>query len=118
MNKVFNYLKVLGYYFAILIVYLVIISIFYYFELLNYNVINIISYIFVLLLQSFVGIKISRIERKKGYLNGFTLGLLITVILSLITLITGSFTFKTLIYYVTLILSTMVGGIIGVPNEK
>lgn len=118
MNRAINYLKVLGYYFIVLIIYLLFISIFYYFEILSFKVINVISYVFMMILQCLAGIKISKIERKRGYLNGFVIGLIVFIIFSVITLLMKQYTLASLIYYLTLILSSMVGGIIGVPNEK
>ncbi len=118
MNKVYNYLRVLGYYFAVLWIFVLFISIFYYFEILDFNVINLITYIFILVLNCFIGIKISRLERKKGYINGFIVGALIFAIFSIFTLFMKEYSVSTLIYYLTLILSSMIGGIIGVPNEK
>ena len=118
MEKLKNYLKILGYYFSILFIYLLTISLFNYFELLNYKVLNIVSYIIILLLHIYTGIKVSRYERKKGYLNGFIIGLTLVILFSIITIIISKFSLSTLIYYITLVLASMIGGIIGVPNEK
>ena len=118
MNKLINYLKVIGYYIAILVIYLLIISILYYFEVLNYRVTYILNYIFVLLLSGFSGFKISRYERQKGYLNGFSIGIIIAFIYFIITILMHEYNFSSLVYYLTLILSSIIGGIIGVPNEK
>ena len=118
MDKFKNYLKIFGYYFSILFIYLLIVSLFNYFELFNYKVLNIVSYIFILLLHAFLGIKVSRYERKKGYLNGFIIGLILVILFSIITIIISKFSLSTLIYYITLVLASMIGGIIGVPNEK
>lgn len=118
MDKFKNYLKIFGYYFSILFIYLLTVSLFNYFELFNYKVLNIVSYIFILLLHVFLGIKVSRYERKKGYLNGFIVGLILVILFSIITIIISKFSISTLIYYITLVLASMIGGIIGVPNEK
>ncbi len=118
MNKLINYLKVIGYCIAILVIYLLIISILYYFEVLNYRVTYILNYIFVLLLSGFSGFKISRYERQKGYLNGFSIGIIIAFIYFIITILMHEYNFSSLVYYLTLILSSIIGGIIGVPNKK
>lgn len=118
INKLFNILRCLSYFLAILIVYLLIISIFNYFEILSYKVVSIINYIFVILLFTFSGFKLSRYERKKGYLNGFLMSLVLLFIFCIIALITSKLSFSSLVYYLTLILSSIVGGIIGVPNKN
>lgn len=117
MNKIIDYLKVIGFYFLLLIIYLLFISIFNYFEIISYKVINIITYIYLLIIGALSGIKISRKVRKKGYLNGFIIGITIVLLFTIITLIMKEFSFSTLVYYLTLILSTIIGGIIGIPKN-
>lgn len=114
MKKIIDYLKVIMMYFGLIIGYLLIISIFYYFELFSFKVINIITYLYMIIISILCGIKISKVIRKKGYLNGFIVGGSIYLLFILITLIMGVFSFSSLVYYLTLILCFMVGGIIGV----
>ena len=57
------------------------------------------------------------IKRSKGYLNGFIIGIIMTLLFSLIIIITSKYSLSTLIYYLTLILSSITGGIVGVSKN-
>ena len=104
------------YYFILLIFYLLIISIFYYFELFNYKTVSIINYTINLLLFFLLGFKISHLEHKRGYLNGFLASIILIIVFSIITLISSNFGISNLVYYLSLILSSMLGGIFGVTK--
>lgn len=117
-KRLLSYLKILLFYGVSIVSFLLIVSIIYYFEIVNYKVLYIISYVFMLILHLLVGFKVSRFERKKGYLNGFISGVVFTLVYLLISLILKDNTTSSYIYYLTLILSSIVGGISGVPNEK
>jgi len=118
MNKYVNFLKTTGETILVLLIYNIITSIFYYFNILSSNVIGIINYIFVLLLFLLSGFKIGKRNESKGYLNGFLIGLLITLIFIIFSLISGAFTGKSLIYFISLIVSSIIGGIFGVDKKK
>ncbi len=117
MNIILTYLKSIYKFIILFIILLLISSLFYYLEILDLNVINIINYVLTLLLFYILGLKISKIRKSKGYLNGFIIGLIITLIFSLITIIISKYSLNTLIYYLTLILSSITGGIIGVSQK-
>lgn len=112
MKKLNNYLKTYLLFFIILLIYLLIISIFYYFKVFNYKTVSIINYIFTIILFFLLGFKVSNLEKKKGYLNGFLVSLILVFIFIIINLFKIDFT--NIIYYVTLISSSIVGGIFGV----
>ena len=117
MNKIVNYLKTYLLFFIILIIYLLLVSLFKYLELFNYNTINIINYIFLIIMFFLLGFKISKIEKKKGYLNGFLISTFLIILFSLISLVINKINFSSLVYYLTLILSSIIGGIMGVKKE-
>lgn len=114
MNKLSNYFKCYFYFSVIYIIYIFLISIFYYFDIVPLNIISIINYICTLIIFFHLGHKISKKERIKGYLNGFLISLILITLFSIITLFIDKYTFSTLVYYLTLISSSIVGGIIGV----
>ena len=118
MNKIYNYLKCYLMFFIILSFYLIIISLITYYELLSYNVLSIIHYIFFLLLFFLLGLRISNLERNKGYLNGFLISLILIIIFSIITLIIDKYTFSKLVYFLTLIATSVTGGILGVQIKN
>ena len=63
------------------------------------------------------GLKLSKIKKSKGYLNGFIIGLVMTILFSLITIIVSKYSLNTLISYLTLILSSITGGIVWVKKK-
>ena len=117
MNKIINYLK--GYLLIclILIIYLSIISLLYYYEIINYKTTIIINYIFMILLFFILGFKTSKLERKKGYLNGFFVSIILVILFIIFALISGKIRYSSLFYYISLILSSITGGIIGVTKK-
>lgn len=117
MNKIINYLKSISLFLILFIVYLLIISLIYYLEILSYNVVSIINYIIILLLFFVLGFKTSSLERSKGYLNGFIVSTSICILFSIITLFISKYSFGSLVYYLSLILSSITGGIIGVSKK-
>ncbi|MBQ6285349.1 MAG: TIGR04086 family membrane protein [Bacilli bacterium] len=117
MNKIINYIKSISLFLLIFIIYLLIISLISYFELLSFKTIGIINYIMILLLFFILGFKTSHLEQNKGYLNGFIVSLVLIIIFTIITLIIDKIDFSKLVYFLTLIASSVTGGIIGV-NKK
>ncbi len=118
MNKIINYLKSISLFLIIFFLYLLLISLISYFELLNYKVVGIINYVVIILLFFILGLKAANLEGRKGYLNGFLVSLILVLFFMLITLITDKIDFSKLIYFLTLIASSVTGGIIGVGNKK
>ena len=118
MNKIINYLKTIGEFFIILLVFNLIMTIFSYFELLNQSIINIINFIFIILLFIFLGFRIARKTKLKGYLNGLIISFILSLIFIVFSLINNDFNLSSLLYYLILIASSVVGGIFGVNKEK
>ncbi len=118
MNKIIDYLKIYLLFLIMLISYLIFISIFYYFEIINYKTVSIINYIALIIMFFIIGYKISNIRVNRGYLNGFIISSVLVIIFSLITLIMSKITFSSLVYYLSLILSSMIGGIIGINKKE
>ena len=112
-----NYIKTILKYLVIILIYSIIISILYYTELINYKTLRIINYIINILLFSLTGYKIASLERKKGYLQGFLISLILILIFTVISLIISKINFSTLVYYLSLISSSITGGIIGVSKK-
>ena len=112
-----NYIKTILKYLVIILIYSIIISILYYTELINYKTLRIINYIINILLFSLTGYKIASLERKKGYLQGFLISIILILIFTIISLIISKINFSTLVYYLSLISSSITGGIIGVSKK-
>ena len=116
MNKIISYSKSYLMYLILLVIYILIISLIFYFELINYKTLSIINYIVNLILFFIVGFKSSSYEHKKGYLNGFLSSSILIVLFLIITLFISKFNTSNLVYYISLICSSIVGGIIGVSK--
>ena len=112
-----NYIKTILKYLVIILIYSIIISILYYTELINYKTLRIINYIINILLFGLTGYKIASLERKKGYLQGFLISIILILIFTTISLIISKINFSTLVYYLSLISSSITGGIIGVSKK-
>lgn len=118
MNKLFNYIKCYIFFFIILFIFLLIFSIINYYQLIPYNILSIICYIFILILFFILGIKISILEQNRGYLNGFLISLVLIIAFMIITLIFDKISFSKLVYYLSLIATSITGGIIGIQKKN
>lgn len=123
-----NYLKNLGVTLAFIISWILVLTflgtLFNYIGLFNSAFIKIIKVIIPILSMFIGGFVIGKKQGKKGWLEGLKLSSVFLVILTLFNYLglNSSFSLKTIIYYIILIVSTIFGSIIGVnrfrPNEK
>lgn len=118
MNKIINYFKSISMFLIVFFVYLLLISIIGYFELFNYKTINIINYIVMIVLFFLLGHKTAHMEQSKGYLNGFLVSLVLVIVFLIISLFISKIGFPNIVYYMSLILSSVIGGIVGVKEKK
>lgn len=96
-------------------IYLVVISIL---SFLSYKVSSIISYIFIIVLFFISGYKLGNKSNKKGYLSGLLVGISNIIFMFILGVILKlEFNLNILLYYFTLILSSVIGGCIGI-NRK
>ena len=112
-----NYSKTILKHFLFMLIYALIISLLYFLKIFNYKTIRIINYIVNLILFFYSGYKIASLEQKKGYLNGFLVSLIIIFIFFIPTIFISKINFTTLVYYLSLITSSIIGGIIGVTKK-
>ena len=113
-NYLFNILLFL----IITIVGSIIISLLHYFSILDINIINILKIalpIIAILVSSF---RIGKGANKKGYLEGLKFGGIIILIILLTSIILKSFNIKSLIFYLILLISSMLGSMIGITRKK
>lgn len=119
-----NYLKKLGISFIYILSFIIgltfIFTLLNYIGLLNNTAINIIKIIIPILSMFIGGFVIGKRTGKKGWLEGLKLSLIFLVILTLFNYLAlkSNLSFKVLIYYLILIISTMFGSIIGVNKYK
>lgn len=118
MNKLINYIKSMIEILILLLFSSIFITILYYFEILSSNIINIINYIIIIILFFLLGYKSSKRNKSKGYLSGIISSSSLSLLFIFISLISKEFIVSSLIYYLTLIASSTIGGILGIPKEN
>lgn len=96
-----------------------ILTIFYYFNIIDNNIYNVLKMIIILgslFINAFIlGSKSS----KYGIVEGLKLGAIFLLIISIIKLvINSSFDIKTLLYFIIILLSTSTASIIGINKKK
>ena len=118
-----NYLKYLKTIIYILIPILflnLIISLLYYFNIINDGFINYIKLFIAAISMLIGGIYIGSKTTKKGWLEGLKIGLGMIVFLFIISYLAfdRGINTKTIIYYFILVISSMLGSMIGINNKK
>ena len=101
------------------LIYILLMTVFSYANILNYKILSVINYISVLTLSLILGIKSSRQRDNKGCKAGILTGIILVITFVVISLITKSnLNIKSVIYYGTLILTSTIGSIIGINTKK
>ena len=106
------------YYFISLLIGNILITLLSYFNIINNNITNIISFLYPLILIIINSFLLGKTTLKKGYLEGLKFGLLISIIFLLITIITNNFNPKILIYYIIIITSSTLSSMIGINHKE
>ena len=116
MNNIIKYLKVLVIPIGGFVLIPLVISLFNIFGMeINKIVLIIISSIVLLITGFMIGIHSS----KKGFINGLIVGLIFIMLLLLIGLIFGAkFKVSTIIYYLILLMCSVMGSILGINKES
>ncbi len=119
MNK-YNILKNIALFFLCILIYLIIITTFNYFEILTARIISVISFIFLTILFMASGFYLAKKSENKGYLSGLIIGGINMGLLFLISLILQCDIKKSiLLYFLILLLSSTMGGMFGINfNNK
>ena len=120
INKdlVFKYLKGLLFFLVPFIVLTLLITILYYFDILNNQIIKYFKIIIIILSCLLGGFIIGRNSTSKGYLNGIKLSGIIVIIFLILNLIFKGFKWYHLVYYFIIIVTTTIGSMIGISLKK
>lgn len=111
-----NYLK----YFSILLISIIIpifiLTIFNYFEIINNtNILKLIITLISIFINSFF---LGKNSKSKGYIEGLKFGIIFIIFITLFNLIlVNKFSLKIIIYYLLILITSMVGSTIGI-NKK
>lgn len=113
-----NYLNSILYFLGIVIIGTVIITLFHYFSIFSVGVIKVLKMILAIagvFISSFI---LGRKCSKKGYLEGLKFGAVIIVILLIMNLIFNSLSYKSIIFFVIILISSMLGSMVGITRHK
>lgn len=118
MKKILKYLKCIGWIIGINLVLSFILTLFHYFDVFSPNTMKTLKLLSVILSMFIGGIYIGRRSNKKGYLEGTKIGLVFIVLILFFTILSKNFSFKALIYSFIILISSVVGAMIGIQKKK
>lgn len=115
-----KYLKSFLWFIIPFIIISLIVTILYYFNLINENIYIYTRFIMSLLSLFIGGLYLGRHSLKKGWLEGLKFGGIIIVFLTIIYYVLFGFCFsmRTFIYYLILLLSSVLGSMFGIRNVE
>lgn len=119
MNNVKNYLIAIGYFLLVVAVFAIILTIFNYYDIVTNKLFKVIKVLIPSLALFIGGYKVGNNANKKGYIEGIKLSLIVIVILFMFSYLgfNASFSISLILYYIILIISSMLGAMIGI-NKK
>ena len=113
-----NLIMSLLYFFGIVLISLFIYSVLVYFNIISGKISTIIMFLIPIISSFVCSFRLGIRSNKKGYIEGIKLGSIIIIIFLVISLIFSSFNYKSLIYYLIIILSNTLGSMFGISQKK
>ena len=113
-----NYLFNILLYFIIILICSIVITVVHYFSIFNDNIINILTIVLPIVAILVSSFRIGRCVSKKGYLEGLKFGGIIIFITLIISLLSKNFNIKSIIFYIILLISSMLGSMVGITRKK
>lgn len=119
MDNVKNYLIAIGYFLLVVTVFAIILTIFNYYDIVTNKLFKVIKVLIPSLALFIGGYKVGNNANKKGYIEGIKLSLIVIAILFMFSYLgfNASFSISLILYYIILIISSMLGAMIGI-NKK
>lgn len=117
MNYLKTIYKPLLYLFSTILILNLIITILSYFNIFSCNMTIYLKFITGIIAFIIGGYKIGQKSSKKGYLEGIKLSLIGILLMIIISIIFKGFKYRSIIYYLVLIVSSIIGSMIGI-NKK
>ena len=108
-----SYIKAIFFNVLELFILLFIITILYYFNLINektFSILKLIIILFSIFINSFI---LGKNTKKKRYIEGIIYGIILITILLLLTIILSKIKIKLLIFYPLILITSILGSIIG-----
>lgn len=119
MNKLTYYIKIYSIGLIYILLSNIIISLLYLYTNIPSNINNILLYIVTIILFIYLSFKVSKNSNKKGYISGLITGIINVLIMFILSIIFKNYiSINKLIYYISLILFSIVSGIIGINVKK
>lgn len=113
-----NYLKSMFYTLSTILLGTIMITLFNYFNILKGIPLKITMLIIPILGLFIGGFLLGKVSTKKGFAEGLKYGIIWTLILISINLITKSFSLTSIIYYILLLLISTFSGVLGINKKK
>ena len=111
-------LKFTLWFFIMIITGTLFITLFNYFNLLNSKIISIMKFLIPNIAIFISSYKLGKTSIKQGYLEGLKLGSIIILIFILLTIILDSISLRSILYYLILLLFSIIGSMIGINRKK
>lgn len=118
MNNIKNYLFSFGLMILFILISIIFINVFYYFNLISENIYRFFKILSIIINIFFGGFIVGKNSNNKGYLNGLVFGIIISSISLILSIIFSNLQFKLLVYYLVIITSSCLGGTIGIRKKK
>ena len=113
-----KYLFNILWFFIIIFVCSILITLLHYFSIFKSNTINTIKLIIPIIAILVTSFRIGMSSNKKGYLEGLKFGSIIIVLIFILSLIFSSFKVKSLVFYLILLITSMLGSMIGITKKR
>lgn len=113
-----NYLYSILYFVSIVILGTLFITLFHYFSIFSIGTIGVMKMILSIIAVIVGSFLLGRKCSKKGYLEGLKFGGIIVLILLIINFIFNSLSYKSIIFFIIILASSMLGSMIGIQNKR
>lgn len=113
-----KYIKHLLYIIIPIIIGIIILTVFNYLGIFNNGVIRVLEIILILVSVFISSYLLGKRSKSKGYLEGLKLGVLFILILFIINIIISKFKLSVLIYYFIILITSILGSMIGINFKK
>lgn len=115
MKKNKNFIKCAAVFLGLFIIYVVLISLFSYFDILGGTTLKIINFVVITLFMFLSGFSLATHYENRGYKAGIIMGIINMAILFMISIIVRSeINTNTVVYFLILLLSSSIGGMAGI----
>ena len=106
------------YFFSIIFIGNIFVTLFSYFNIFNNNIISILKLLIAILGMFISSYILGRASEKKGYIEGIKLGGIVIFIFIVITLLLKEFSIRGLVYYLILLSTSVFGSMLGISMKK